>query len=176
MNFGNVLFNPNGRIAPRTFLRGVIVLVAIMIVLNIGQVFLGPIGGILGLLSFGMPYLYLCVFGKRLHDSGRSAWWFVALFVAYLVFSMILQLILTPLLAPAVASLQAEMELLMQQGQWLEAMQEYGPAIARESLFLNLVTLILVNLILAMPVARLSSDPHPNQFGPPEGQALSDEF
>ena len=176
MNFGNVLFNPNGRIGSRTFLRGVIILVGLMIVFNVAQVYFGAIGAIFGLLSFGAPYLYLCVFGKRLHDSGKSAWWFVLLFVAYLVLSMVLQVILTPVLAPGAADLQAEMELLIQQGQWLEAMQEYGPAIARESLFLNLVILIIVNVAIALPVSRLSSDPHPNPYGPPEGVSLNDTF
>ncbi|MEO0465792.1 MAG: DUF805 domain-containing protein [Pseudomonadota bacterium] len=176
MNFGNVLFNPNGRIGSRSFLRGVIILVAIMIVIYVAQVYLGPAGAVIGLLSLGAPYLYLCVYGKRLHDSGKSAWWFLLLFVIYIIGNTILQLVLTPILAPGAAELQSEMELLMEQGQFLEAMSEYGPAIARESLFANLVVLLVVNLVIALPVSRLSSDPGPNKFGPPEGQTLNDTF
>lgn len=175
MGIGQLLFNPNGRIGPRTFWRGVILLLAIMIVLQVLSVYGGTIlGGILGLLSLAMPYLYLCVYGKRLHDAGRSAWWYLLFLAAYIIGNSILQSVLLPVFSPQAAELQQEMAALMEEGRFTEIFA-YGPEIARLSLFTTLLTLIVMNAALGWLAARLKSEPGPNRFGPPPG-GMADTF
>lgn len=67
MSFIDVLFKPTGRIQARQFWAGWGVLVAANIIANFMS-FLGII------LYFGLIYVGICVYGKRLHDMGRSAW------------------------------------------------------------------------------------------------------
>ena len=100
----SVLFNPNGRIGPRDFWRGAILLLAVMIIVNVASAYAGPVGSLLGIVTLGAPYAYLCVYGKRLHDGGHSAWWFLAFVAAYVLLNGILQMILMPLLSPEAAA------------------------------------------------------------------------
>lgn len=171
----SVLFNPNGRIGPRTFWRGIVVLLAVMIVLNVASAYAGPAGQALGILSLAAPYCYLCVYGKRLHDAGRSAWFFLLFFLGYLISEGVLQAVLLPFLSPGAAQLQEDMTLLMEQGQFMDAL-EYAPAIAKESILTALVSLIATNALLGFIAARLKSDPGANQYGPPEGGMQADTF
>lgn len=67
MSFTDVLFRPHGRISSGQFWAGWAALVAANVISN----FL-PILNIL--LYFGLIYVGCCVYGKRLHDMGRSAW------------------------------------------------------------------------------------------------------
>lgn len=165
----SVLFNPNGRIAPRTFWRGLILLLGAMIVLNVASAYAGMLGAILGLLTLVAPYAYLCVFGKRLHDAGHSAWWFLAFLVAYVILISLLQAILLPILTPRAAVLQEEMQLLMEQGQIADALA-YASEIQREGVLTSIICLVAVNVGLGFVVARLKTDPATNAYGPPPGQ------
>ena len=176
MTLGSVLFSPNGRIGSRTFLRGLIVLLMAVIILQVASVYAGQIvGGLAGVVSLGLVYPYLCVFGKRLHDAGKSAWWFLLFLLGYFILSGVLQMVLLPVLSPTAADLNDEMAMLMEQGQLAEAFA-YAPDIARESLFTSLISLIACNAVLGFLAARLKSDPDPNQYGPPEGSSASTPF
>ena len=62
-----LLMNPNGRISQRDYWIGVLVLV-------VGNVLAGMIPLLGGLLWLFLIWVGLCVYGKRLHDFGRSAW------------------------------------------------------------------------------------------------------
>ena len=176
MTLASVLFSPNGRIGQRTFLRGLIVLLMAVIILQVASVYAGTVvGGIAGIVSLALAYPYLCVFGKRLHDNGKSAWWFLLFLLGYFILSGVLQMVLLPVLSPTAAELNEEMTMLMENGQWADAFA-YGPEIARESLFTSLISLIACNAILGFLAARLKSDPEPNQYGPPEGTSASSPF
>lgn len=176
MSIGSVLFSPNGRIGPRTFWRGLIILLMAVIVTQVASVYAGPaLGGIAGLLSIALAYPYLCVFGKRLHDSGKSAWWYLLFLLGYFIVNGVLQTVLLPVFSPTAAELNEEMAMLMEAGQWADALA-YAPAIARESLFTSLISLIASNGLLGFLAARLKSDPGPNQYGPPEGSSASAPF
>ncbi len=164
----SVLFNPNGRIGPRAFWRGLILLVGAMVLLSVAAAYGGMVGALLSLLTYVAPYAYLCVFGKRLHDAGHSAWWFLAFLVAYFILSSLLQAILLPILTPRAAELQEEMQLLMEQGQLADALA-YLPEIQREGVLTSLICLVAVNAGLGFIVARLKSDPNNNAYGPPPG-------
>jgi uncharacterized membrane protein YhaH (DUF805 family) len=67
MSFTDVLFKPNGRITQGQFWGGWGVIVGA----NIVSSFI-PILGLL--VSLGLIYVGCCVYGKRLHDMGKSAW------------------------------------------------------------------------------------------------------
>jgi uncharacterized membrane protein YhaH (DUF805 family) len=67
MDMQYVLLNPNGRIAPRDFWIGVLILIG-------GNIMAGVLPAVGGLLWLFLIYVGVCVYGKRLHDTGRSAW------------------------------------------------------------------------------------------------------
>lgn len=67
MNLTDTLFNPNGRSSQREYAAGV----AILIAANIVSSFIPVLGEIVWI---GLIYVGLCVYGRRLHDAGRTAW------------------------------------------------------------------------------------------------------
>lgn len=67
MNLTHILFNPNGRIGPREFWVGVLILIA-------GNIVAGAIPVLGELLWLGLIWVGVAVYGKRLHDGGRTAW------------------------------------------------------------------------------------------------------
>ncbi|MEM1105003.1 MAG: DUF805 domain-containing protein [Pseudomonadota bacterium] len=170
-----VLFNPNGRIGPRTFWRGVFLLLAAMIIVSVAGAYGGAAGQALGIFSLAAPYCYLCVYGKRLHDNGKSAWLFLAFLAGYFVVSSGLSMVLMPFLSPGVAPLEAQMTLLIEQGQLMDAIN-YAPEINKAGIMTSLVSLIASNALLGFIAASLSSDPQSNAYGPPEGGLASDTF
>jgi len=67
MNITHVLFSPNGRIGQQAFWIGVLILIAANIIAG-----LIPILGFF--ISLGLIWVGIAVYGKRLHDAGKSAW------------------------------------------------------------------------------------------------------
>ncbi|WBQ11421.1 DUF805 domain-containing protein [Hyphomonadaceae bacterium ML37] len=67
MNLSHVLFSPNGRIGQQEYWIGVLILIA-------GNVVTGIVPSIGGLLWLGLVWVGIAVFGKRLHDGGKTAW------------------------------------------------------------------------------------------------------
>lgn len=65
MNLGRLLFSPEGRIGQREFWIAVLILFAAGVLLHAVAV----VGTGIWLLS---TYCWVCVFAKRLHDTGRS--------------------------------------------------------------------------------------------------------
>lgn len=68
MDWQNILFNPNGRIGQGDFWKGV----AIIVIANILLHAIPLIGGLIWLV---LIWVGVAVYGKRLHDAGRSAVW-----------------------------------------------------------------------------------------------------
>lgn len=67
MNLTHVLFSPNGRISQQQYWIGVLILIAANIVAS----FIPILGT---LISLGLIWVGIAVYGKRLHDAGKSAW------------------------------------------------------------------------------------------------------
>ncbi|TGY89701.1 DUF805 domain-containing protein [Marinicauda algicola] len=67
MNIGQVLFNPNGRIGQQEYWIGILIIIA-------GNIVAGFIPILGFIISLGLIYVGVCVYGKRLHDAGKSAW------------------------------------------------------------------------------------------------------
>lgn len=67
MNLTHVLFSPNGRIGQQEYWIGILIIVGANLLLT----WLPFIGTIIWL---GLIYVGICVYGKRLHDAGKTAW------------------------------------------------------------------------------------------------------
>lgn len=67
MNITHVLFSPNGRIGQQEYWIGILILIAANIVAS----FI-PLLGLL--ISLALIWVGIAVYGKRLHDAGKSAW------------------------------------------------------------------------------------------------------
>ncbi|MHA6289464.1 DUF805 domain-containing protein [Maricaulis sp. CAU 1757] len=65
-----VLFDPRGRIGAQDYWIGVAVII-------VGNVLAGVLPLLGPLLWLGLIYVGVCVYGKRLHDTGRTAFWHV---------------------------------------------------------------------------------------------------
>jgi uncharacterized membrane protein YhaH (DUF805 family) len=86
MNLGNVLFSPNGRIGQQEYWIGVLIIIG-------GNVLLSWIPFLGFLISIGLIYVGVCVYGKRLHDMGKTAWihgivWLIQIVLIVIGFTM----------------------------------------------------------------------------------------
>lgn len=178
MGLSGILFNPQGRISPAEFWRGLIILIAISIVLTVASVY-APIAvaSVLGIASILLVYPIICVYGKRFHDNGRTAWLVLLVLLVYIVLSMIISAALMPVLAPEFAAFQADLQEKMANGEigFVEAM-EMGQAQASSTLVLNIVATVVASLATGFFVARLSSDPDENEHGMPTSGSVESNF
>ncbi len=178
MGISGILFNPKGRISQAEFWRGLIILVGLSIVLTVISVY-SPvtIASIVGFVSLLLIYPIICVYGKRLHDNGRTAWLVLVVLLVYVVISLILTSVLTPVLAPEFAAFQADLQEKIQNGEvgFVEAM-ELGQEQASGTLVLSIVVTLVASLTTGFFVARLESDPDENEHGLPTSGAASDPF
>lgn len=88
MDFGKVMFSPNGRIGQQDYWIGVLIIIG-------GNI----IGGFIPILGFFISLVLIwcgiAVYGKRLHDAGKSAWlhvipWALGILLGVIGFVMIL--------------------------------------------------------------------------------------
>lgn len=175
MGIGGILFNPQGRINANQFWRGLIILIGLQIVLNVVAAY-GPLALtlVIGLASLLFIYPYLCVFGKRLHDSGNTAWWFVAFLVGFFVLSYIWALTLGPIFMPGQAQFEEDLQTLSQSGD-INAIMELTREQTRAQMLPGILTTVVMNGIVGFIAARLPSDPDANQYGEPTS-GVSDTF
>ncbi len=81
MNFANLMFSPHGRIGRSKFWVGWLILLA-------GNVLAGLLPIVGSILSIALLYVGVCVYGKRLHDMGKSAWWLLLAWVPSLALTV----------------------------------------------------------------------------------------
>lgn len=67
MDIQSLLLNANGRVAQQDYWVGVLIIIA-------GNVIAGFVPLLGTLISLALIYVGICVYGKRLHDIGKSAW------------------------------------------------------------------------------------------------------
>lgn len=163
-----VLFGVKGRIGPASFWRGAILLIGAGIVLNILSAYVSWLFSFAGLLFI---YPYVSVYGKRLHDNGRTAWLVLLVIAVTFAISYALGLIIQPMLGVDIATFEAEMNAAAEAGD-LAAVMALTQEASRAQLLPTLITSLITSLIVAFGVAQLKSDPGANQFGPPEGGAV----
>ena len=170
MDIQHVLFSPKGRIGPRTFLRGFILLTGVFILVQVASTFLAP--GI-GVAAYAMIFPYVCVFSKRLHDAGQSGWLYPLFLLAYVVIGSVAGMFLMPFLSPEAYQMNLEFQQALQ-GEGLNSafssMTEQADELSRKSALTTLASFLVTSAILGFAGAKLPSDPDSNRYGPPEGR------
>ena len=162
----NLLFIPTGRIARNRFWQGMVILTVASVLVAAGAVMLGTL---FGLLSYALIYPYICVYGKRLHDAGYTAWWVIGVWFATFIFNAILSMIFTPLfMGPDELRIQEEMTERMMSGD-LSGFMEGAEILAAELLPLTIFVTIVTNLVAAVAVGLLPTEPRENKHGPVPG-------
>jgi len=162
MNYGDVLFNPQGRISPAAFQRAALILIGIGFVLNI----LPAISLALGMLStLGLLLIYpwVVIWVKRLHDAGQSGWLFLAVLVAWFIVGWIVSMIVFTLFAgnAAVSASGA---------QDFSAMMQQMSSASRATAVPNAIAGALIAFGFVWGANMLlKSQPEANQYGPPPG-------
>lgn len=167
MDMQYVLLSPKGRIGPRTFLRGFILLTAGYMLMQIAEVLVSPAFFVL---TLAFVYMYVCLFSKRLHDAGQSGWLYLVFLAGYILISLVLFGVLLPILSPFASEVLSQVVELVSAGNTpaAEAIVEGQERELNESLLLTSITSFLIaSAILATIAARLASDPNPNRYGPP---------
>ncbi|MEE9381148.1 MAG: DUF805 domain-containing protein [Hyphomonadaceae bacterium] len=161
MDLTNTLFNPNGRLSPGMYWRGYIYLIAVYMVFQTIQVHGGSllmqVAAMLGLM---MIWPFIALTGKRLHDSGRSAWWVVPIifgmmFVGLVVKSIILMMMISP---DDLATIQSRGPLEID----LEMAERVRRMIFLPGALVDLAVAVGAGYLLA----GLLSDRRANQYGP----------
>ncbi|MAK62608.1 MAG: hypothetical protein CMK09_16685 [Ponticaulis sp.] len=85
VNWGSVFFNPQGRIGKGTFWRAFGLLLAANIALSVFTSATPELALIVMIANLAIIYPNVCVYGKRLHDMGKSAWLYLVAFLASMV-------------------------------------------------------------------------------------------
>lgn len=183
----NLLLSPTGRIGKRQFWQGVVILVAAQLIMTgISLLFVSPTdaSGPMGMLiSFGFSiayfYVYLCVYGKRLHDAGTSAWWYLLMAFGWIALYLLTIDFFYGIFGSSFwEPVMQSIELTQSQGEAASA--EFMEAYALENKYANAygggVQAIVLNLIVGLiPGVLLSSDPFENMHGEPVG-GTAEEF
>ena len=175
MSIMGVLFNPNGRIRANQFWQGLIILIAVGLVSSIVQFYGPPALSIVAMLvGIASIYMYVCVFGKRLHDSGKTAWISLLFLLGYFVIYTIGTMIVFPMIE-GYSELQADMAAELENGFDLEVIAAYSERTAELVFLPNMILTPVVGLLTGFFCARLWSDPYPNKYGDPVGGYVADE-
>lgn len=170
---GNLLFSPNGRIARNRFWQGMVILTVASVLVAAGAVMLGTLFSLLG---YALIYPYICVYGKRLHDVGLTAWWVIGVWLGTVFFNFIVSLFLTPFfMGEEERAIQEEMTERMLGGD-LSGMMEGAEILAAQLLPLTLFLTVLTNFVAALVVGLLPTDPRENKHGPAPGSSPANTF
>ncbi|MEL6666450.1 MAG: DUF805 domain-containing protein [Pseudomonadota bacterium] len=170
---GNLLFNPNGRIARTRFLQGMVVLTVASVLVVAGNTMVSNMIAFINLL---LIFPYICVFGKRLHDAGTTAWWVIAIWLGSMLIAFILGLVFGGFfMTPEMVEIQEEMSERLAAGDFAGFMQ--GTEILSDKMLpLNILTTIGSNLVLAIVVGALKTEPRENKHGPVPGTTAPSGF
>lgn len=162
----NLLLSPQGRIPAGPFWQGVIILIVIGWVLGVVQAFVisaQSVSLLIGLVSLALIYPSVCVYAKRFHDSGRSGWWYLAVFGVQFLFGLIIAGVLA-------ANMMSDVQgAAIGTPEWQSLQQE----VARRNFLPTQLAGTVLELIIAFVVARLRSDPGENRFGPAPAAAIA---
>ena len=170
MDISYVLLNPKGRIGPRDFLRGLILLTGAGLIIQV--LIVGASVGV-ALLQYPLLWGYFCVLAKRLHDAGQTAWFNVLFLFGFVVVSSILNAVLLPVLSPDMLPLMTQIQEVGLKdgfGGMMEAQQKHAIEIARGTALTRLVSFLITSAGLALVAGRLPSDPDANAHGPATGR------
>lgn len=157
MNLTHVLFSPNGRIGQQEYWIGILILIAANIVSN----FI-PILGFF--ISLFLIYVGVCIYGKRLHDAGRTAW------IHGLVWLINIVIFIIGIVMAGGAIMAAIMNGGGDEAAMMAALGASGGMFAVMGLGL------LIWIIYTVWVGIAAGDPGENRFGMPPGQNVAEVF
>ncbi|MDP1554606.1 MAG: DUF805 domain-containing protein [Hyphomonas sp.] len=167
MDFRFLFLEPQGRLAPTPFARGLVLLTGVFMIITVLSAVVSPS---LGILQYAIVFPYICLYGKRLHDAGLSAWLWIPFMAGFGFFNMFLSAILLPVLSPQAFELQGEIQKIMETSGFnaaFEALAERAPEYARLSAVTSVASLLLSSALFGFAAYRMRSDPKPNRHGPP---------
>ena len=167
MDFRFLFLEPQGRLAPKPFGRGLVLLTGAGMMISVLTAVVSP--G-LNVLQYALVFPYICLFGKRLHDAGLTAWLWIAFLAGLGFLNMFLSAILLPVLSPGAFAIQVEVQETMQTAGFTAAFEELAlraEEYARLSAVTTLAAFLISSAITGFAGFRLRSDPKPNRHGPP---------
>ena len=167
MDFRFLFLEPQGRLAPKPFGRGLVLLTGAGMMISVLTAVVSP--G-LNMLQYALVFPYICLFGKRLHDAGLTAWLWIAFLAGLGFLNMFLSAILLPVLSPGAFAIQVEVQETMQTAGFTAAFEELAlraEEYARLSAVTTLAAFLISSAITGFAAFRLRSDPKPNRHGPP---------
>lgn len=167
MDFRFLFLEPQGRLAPRPFGRGLVLLTGACMMISMLTAVVSP--G-LNVLQYALVFPYICLFGKRLHDAGLTAWLWIAFLAGLGFLNMFLSAILLPVLSPGAFAIQVEVQETMQTVGFTAAFEELAlraEEYARLSAVTTLAAFLISSAITGFAAFRLRSDPKTNRHGPP---------
>jgi len=176
MDYRFVFLEPQGRLAPLPFARGFVLLTGAMLVITTLTAVASPN---LGILQYALLFPYICLFGKRLHDAGLSAWLWLAFLAGFGFFSMFLSAILLPVLSPQAFAVQSEVQVIMAEQGFaaaLESLTGRAAEYARLSAVTTVAAFLLASGLTGFAAFRMRSDPKPNRHGPPTSEGPAETF
>jgi uncharacterized membrane protein YhaH (DUF805 family) len=170
-SMGDLLFNPNGRIARNRFWQGMVLLTVASVVVSSAALLVHPM---FDFISLALIFPYVCVYGKRLHDAGQTAWWVIAIWFGVVVIQVILFMILLftalpMLMSPEQRELWEEIMRLSEKGDTEEAMKGVETLIEQmQGLFqrTSLFVLVVANAAMALIIGFVKTEPRENKHGP----------
>ncbi len=170
---GELLFNPQGRIVRNRFWQGLVLLTVATVLISAGSVMVSQF---LGLVHLLLIYPYICVYGKRLHDAGTTAWWTIGVWVGAQIVGFAVGLIIGPMfISPEDALIQQEMAERLAAGDF-EGFMEGAEIVSRNMLPLNLIGAVAMNAVMGLIVGYLKTEPRENKHGPVPGTSEADTF
>lgn len=92
-----MLLSPAGRMGRKDFWIAMMIFAALVILFNFGLQRLGTESTLAFLISLPFPFLVLhmayCIYGKRLHDMGRSFWPLTSMIVALIFVAIVVMMV-----------------------------------------------------------------------------------
>ena len=167
MDFRSLFFDPQGRISPRAFGQGYVLLTGALLMITVFSIVVSPGFGIL---QYVLVFPFVCIFSKRLHDAALSAWLMLLFLLGALIVNVISTAILMPALAPDAYAIQMEAQEMMTtsgMNAGMEHMLEHAQEIVRSSALVNVVSLLVSSAITGFAAYSLRSDPKTNRHGLP---------
>jgi uncharacterized membrane protein YhaH (DUF805 family) len=167
MDYRSLFMTPHGRLAPQPFARGFILLTGAMLVITVLKSVVSPA---LEILQYTLVFPYFCLFAKRLHDAGLSAWLWLAFLGGFGIVSLILSVIFLPALSPGAFEIQAETQKIMEAeglSAGFESLSDRAPEYVRLASVTTVLSFLIASALTGLAAFRLRSDPRANPHGPP---------
>jgi uncharacterized membrane protein YhaH (DUF805 family) len=176
----NLLFNPQGRIGPGEFWRGFLILLVVGIAINVVALYLAPPVMAIGISLIAILLIYpsLCVYGKRFHDAGKSAWNYLFVLIGGIILVAIATAVVNNMVATDLAAdIQERIREESQSGQASFArIMELSMELQRARFIPAMLVQLTITFVIGYIVSILKSDPDENRFGPPPGAAAASQL